>query len=135
MYKFVQVQVPRATPQDCSCGRYKKTTRRQLLIDGKATLSAQQRCWIVHHTCNASSISGFSFSVENRARKRRGTIFDERENDEEWLFLLSFFLGPTFSALSSRNIPSTSATYLRRRPRSYATPGNARINNLSYPTF
>lgn len=122
-----------ATSQDCSCGRYKKTTRRQLLIDGKATLSAQQRCWIVHHTCNASSISGFSFSVENRARKRRGTIFDERE--KEWLFLLSFFLGPTFSALSSRNIPSTSATYLRRRPRSYATPGNARINNLSYPTF
>lgn len=66
-----------ATSQDCSCGRYKKTTRRQLLIDGKATLSAQQRCWIVHHTCNASSISGFSFSVENRARKHEG-------NDLRW---------------------------------------------------
>lgn len=69
-----------ATSQDCSCGRYKKTTRRQLLIDGKATLSAQQRCWVVHHTCNASSISGFSFSVENRARKRRGSSMRGRRN-------------------------------------------------------
>lgn len=84
---------------------------------------------IVHHTSNASTTSRFSWSLFRR--RSGGMIFDAGEPRPMPSSPLLIPLGMPYPP------PLTPHLIYPAEELSpgYATPGNARINNLSYPTF